>query len=178
LSAFFLEVLDRSPLPALLYHIPKVTGVSISDEVLDRLDDHHKLVGIKDSTGEIDELHRLTSRFSNGIYLVGNDRLLTACIEGGGSGSITAAASVAPNLVSAVQRGEGSQSELDTVRALLEDYLLGPSVKAILRRCRLGEFATRPPLVGLEPDLEEPLWTAYCKLVPEEHRPRVVHESL
>lgn len=172
IASFFLEILDRSTLPVLLYHIPQVTGVPISDEVLDRLDVHQKLAGVKDSTGDLGELDRLTSRFNGSSYLVGNDRLVTAGIEAGGTGSITAAASVAPHLVSAVQRGEGSQPELDAVRDLLEQYGLGPSVKSILRRCCLGDFATRPPLEGLDGELEGPLWEAYCGLVPEERRPR------
>jgi 4-hydroxy-tetrahydrodipicolinate synthase len=172
LATFFLELLDRSSLPVLLYHIPQVTGVSISDEILDLIIRHEKLVGVKDSSGDPADLRRLTNRFADGCYLVGNDRLVTFCIENGGSGSISAAASVAPALVGAVQRGDGEQSDLDRLRALLEDFGLGPSVKAILRRCGLGEFATRPPLVGLDRDREGALWSAYCELVPEERRPR------
>ena len=37
IAAFFLEILERSSLPVLLYHIPQVTGVAVSDEVLDLL---------------------------------------------------------------------------------------------------------------------------------------------
>jgi 4-hydroxy-tetrahydrodipicolinate synthase len=172
IAAFFLDVLDRSSLPVLLYHIPKVTGVPISDGVLDLLGPNQNLAGVKDSTGDAGELSRLTSRFEDRCYLVGNDRLVTECLDAGGSGSITAAASVAPHLVSAVQMGEGNQSHLDAVRALLERFGLGPSVKSILRRCGFGEFATRPPLVGLDSELEEPLWESFCKLVPEARRPR------
>lgn len=171
IAAFFLEILDHSSVPVLLYHIPQVTGVPISDEVLDQLDNRDCLAGVKDSTGNLDELRRLTQRFGKGTYLVGNDRLVTACVDAGGSGSITAAASVAPALVSAVQRGDCSQSDLDNVRGLLEQYGLGPSVKAILRRCGFGEFATRPPLVGLQSDRQELVWKAFCDLVPEERRP-------
>ncbi len=174
IAAFFLEVLDRSSLPVLLYHIPQVTGVPISDEILDLLDGHENLVGVKDSSGDLDELTRFTQRFSDGCYLVGNDRLLTASMDAGGAGSISAAASVAPSLVSAVQRTEADQASLDKVRALLEDYGLGPSVKAILRHCGLGVFATRPPLMGLAVGREQALWDAYCGLIPSEGRPRVL----
>jgi 4-hydroxy-tetrahydrodipicolinate synthase len=171
-AAFFRDLLDLAALPVLLYHIPQVTGVPISDALLDRLQPHERLVGVKDSSGDPNELRRLTARFSDGAYLVGNDRLVTQCLSAGGSGSITAAASVAPALVMDVQRGEEAQGKLDAVRVLLEEYGLGPSVKSILRRCGLGAFATRPPLTGLDPDREQPLWDSYCELVPEEHRPR------
>lgn len=171
MAAFFLEILDRSPLPVLLYHIPQVTGVPISNGLLDLLGDHQNLAGVKDSSGDSNELRRLTSRFAEGCYLVGNDRLVTATIEAGGAGSISAAASVSPALVSAVQRGEAEQSVLDQVRGLLEEFGLGPSVKSILRRCGVGEFATRPPLIGLAPELEAQLWQAYCELIPPARRP-------
>ena len=174
LAAFFREVLDASSLPVLLYHIPQVTGVPISEEILDRLDGHERLAGVKDSSGDPDELARLCGRFHDRAYIVGSDRLVTASRTAGGRGSITAAASVAPRLVGAVHRGETEQGELDALRGLLEDYGLGPSVKAILRRGGLGDYATRPPLLGLDAVREDELWAAYCRLVPQEHRPRTL----
>jgi 4-hydroxy-tetrahydrodipicolinate synthase len=171
-AAFFRAILERSALPVLLYHIPQVTGVPISDDLLDSIGDHENLVGVKDSSGDPGELRRFTGRFRGGCYLVGNDRLVTECIAQGGMGSITAAASVAPSLVCAVQKGEGDQGHLDRVRGLLEEYGLGPSVKAILRHGGLGDFATRPPLVGLDADRAAALYERYCELVPEARRPR------
>ena len=148
-AAFFGEILDRARLPVLLYHIPQVTGVPISDELLDRIGEHPSLAGVKDSTGDPNELARLTNRFSSGTYMVGSDRLVTSCVNAGGVGSISAAASVAPALVCAVQRGDEPQERLDAVRGLLESYGLGPSVKEILRRRGFGDFTTLPPLVAL-----------------------------
>ena len=171
ISSFFLEILERSSLPVLLYHIPQVTGVAISDDVLDRLGGHPHLAGVKDSTGDPDELQRLTRCFADGCYLVGNDRLVMESVEAGGNGSISAAASVAPALVRAVQRGEAEQIDLDRVRSLLEEYGLGPSVKHLLSRFGFGDFATRPPLVGLDDGRAPALWDAYCELVPTDRRP-------
>ena len=164
---FFRRVLDASRLPVLLYHIPQVSGIAISDELLDRIGDHENLAGVKDSTGDPDELLRLAARFRDRAYLVGTDRLVRACLEAGGCGSISAGASVAPGLVAAVHRGEAEQDELDALRGLLEDSGLGPSVKSILRRCGFGDYATRPPLLGLEWEKEEALWRSYRRLVPD-----------
>jgi 4-hydroxy-tetrahydrodipicolinate synthase len=174
LAAFFQTVLDEARLPVLLYHIPQVTGVPISDELLDALGEHERLAGVKDSSGDVDDLQRLSRRFSNGAYLVGSDRLVTAALAAGGSGSISAAASVAPGLVRQVLRGERDQAHLDSLRGLLEDFGLGPSVKSILRRCGLGDFATRPPLVSLSERREGELWRRFTDLVARERRPRAV----
>lgn len=170
LIAFFREVLDQTELPLLLYHIPGVTGISISEELLEALDGHPRLAGIKDSSGDPAELARLSSRFAEGAYMVGSDRLVTACAQAGGHGSISAAASVAPALVQRARRGGEPQQKLDSLRSLLESYGLGPSVKAILRRSGFGAYATRPPLVGLDPGLEEELWEGYCDIVPPDDR--------
>jgi dihydrodipicolinate synthase/N-acetylneuraminate lyase len=172
IAAFFRGVLDRADVPVLLYHIPQVTGIPISDELLDLIGDHPRLGGIKDSSGNIDEIGRLSRRFADRVYMVGTDRLVTACLRAGGSGSISAGASVAPALVVAARRGEAEQRKLDGVRGLLESYGLGPSVKVILRRCGMGEYATRPPLVPVEADRADELWAQYCELVPPESRPR------
>ena len=171
LAAFFSTVLDHARVPMLLYHIPQVTGIAISDELLDILGPHPNLVGVKDSSGSSDELGRLATRFGNGVYLVGSDLLVTSCLEAGGRGSISAAASVAPALVGAVHRGASKQHELDAVRRLLEAHGLGPSVKAILRSSGFGEYATRPPLVGLDGPASEALMSAFRELVAADQRP-------
>jgi 4-hydroxy-tetrahydrodipicolinate synthase len=171
IAAFFREILERSSLPVLLYHIPQVTGVPFSDELLDLLGSHRNLAGVKDSSGDPEELRRLSDRFADRCYIVGNDRLVTACLEAGGNGNISAGASVAPALMCAVRKGDGPQADLSRLRALLEEYGLGPSVKSILRRFGFGEFATRPPLVGLDDTRASSLWDAYCGVIPADGRP-------
>jgi dihydrodipicolinate synthase/N-acetylneuraminate lyase len=155
----------------LLYHIPQVTGIAISDRLLDLIGDHDNLAGVKDSSDSPNELERLGRRFASRSYFVGSDRLISACRDVGGAGSISAAANVAPSLVAAVHRGGADQPALDAVRALLESYGLGPGVKAILRRAGVGDYATRPPLLELDSEREEALWEAYCTLVPVADRP-------
>jgi dihydrodipicolinate synthase/N-acetylneuraminate lyase len=98
--------------------------------------------------------------------MVGSDRLVTQSMDAGGSGSISAAASVAPAMVAGVQNGTVAQDRLDRMRTLLEEYGLGPSVKSILRRSGLGDYATRPPLRGLEEGRRDTLWSSFCELLP------------
>ena len=109
-AAFFREVLDHAEIPVLLYHIPQVTGVPISEELLEAIDGHPRLAGVKDSSGDPAELARLSKRFAERVYMVGSDRLVTACSRAGGRGSISAAASVAPALVGQADRGQEEQN--------------------------------------------------------------------
>lgn len=149
LVAFFRAVLDASRLPVLLYHIPQVTGIAISEELLAAIGQHAGLRGVKDSSGDEAELARLAARFAGGSYLVGNDKLIAATLAAGGRGSITACASVIPDLVKSIERKPDNQVKLNSVRNLLEKFGLMPAVKAILRRKKFGHYGTRPPMTGL-----------------------------
>ena len=150
LVAFFRMALDAAEIPVLLYHIPQVTGIEISDAILDAIIDHPRFGGVKDSSGELGELHRFTARLGDHSYMVGHDRLLSAARAAGGGGSITASASVVPALVAATQRDSKRQPELDAVRGLLEKYGLGSAVKAVLRDKGFGDYRTRPPLLDFD----------------------------
>jgi dihydrodipicolinate synthase/N-acetylneuraminate lyase len=162
---FFNAALDAAELPVLLYHIPQVTGIEISDAVLDGVGNHPRCAGVKDSSGDPAELERFTSRLDGRAYMVGHDRLIGRSMARGG-GSITAAASVAPALVAATQRNPALQPTLTRVRELLETRGLGPAVKAILRARGFGDYATRPPLVGLDDAEAEQLVAEFDLLVP------------
>ena len=148
LAAFFKGVLDASTLPVLLYHIPQVTGVAISDELLDAIGSHENLVGIKDSTGDEAEMQRLQPRFKS--YLVGHDKLVAKCLQAGGQGSISACASVVPDLVARIKAQPDQQGKLNSLRGLLEKFGLGAAVKAILKKKGFGDYATRPPQTALD----------------------------
>lgn len=158
LAEFLKRLLDASKLPVVLYHIPSHTGIAISDELLDAIGPHENLVGVKDSTGDESEMDRLLPRFSQGSYLVGNDRLVARCHERGGKGSISACASVVPDLVARIRSKPDQQAKLNSIRGMLEKFGLGGAVKAILRKKGFGDYWTRPPLTGLDDAKAEQLF--------------------
>jgi 4-hydroxy-tetrahydrodipicolinate synthase len=148
---WFTHLLDASRLPTLLYHIPQVTGMPLTDELLNAVCVHERMAGVKDSTGDEAELKRILPRFRQGAsYMVGHDKMVQFSQLLGGHGSISACASVVPDLVKSVERKPENQAKLNSVRNMLEKFGLGPAVKAILRKKGFGAYFTRPPLVGLE----------------------------
>lgn len=163
-AAFLSAALAGARVPVLLYHIPCLTGVALDDGLLDAIGDPPALAGVKDSTGDPLELARLSARFRERTYLVGNDHLLAASLAAGGRGLIGATASVAPTLVAAVRDRPELQPRLDAVRELLESFGLGPAVKALLQRQGFGRYATRPPLVELPPDRRDDLFRRWDAL--------------
>lgn len=55
----FRSVADRSPLPVLLYHIPKFVPYDFPVEVVAELAQHPNIIGIKDSSGKVDRVRSI-----------------------------------------------------------------------------------------------------------------------
>jgi dihydrodipicolinate synthase/N-acetylneuraminate lyase len=53
---YFRSVADRSPLPVLLYNIPKCVPYQIPVELIAELANHSNIIGIKDSSGSVDRI--------------------------------------------------------------------------------------------------------------------------
>jgi dihydrodipicolinate synthase/N-acetylneuraminate lyase len=57
--AFYRTVADRSPLPVIIYNFPQATGYDISAELVIELADHPNLIGIKESSGDVEKVRRM-----------------------------------------------------------------------------------------------------------------------
>jgi 4-hydroxy-tetrahydrodipicolinate synthase len=127
------------------YHIPPVSGVPLSLDLLARLKDTfpQSFAGIKDSSGDPEHARQLGARFgADLLVLTGNDRLLTHALQHGASGCITALANLySPELrqiwetFRQGQPDKAIQERLSAVRAVLDRYPPAPALlKALLAR--------------------------------------------
>src|SRR6266478_690631 len=57
--AFYRTVADRSPLPVIIYNFPQATGYDIPAEIVIELADHPNIIGIKESSGNLDKVKQL-----------------------------------------------------------------------------------------------------------------------
>ena len=57
--AFYRTVADRSPLPVIIYNFPQATGYDIPVEVVIELADHPNLIGIKESSGDVEKVRKM-----------------------------------------------------------------------------------------------------------------------
>ncbi|HEV2713837.1 MAG TPA: dihydrodipicolinate synthase family protein [Terriglobales bacterium] len=57
--AFYRFVADRSPLPVIIYNIPQCTAYDIPAEVVIELADHPNLIGIKESSGDVEKVRKM-----------------------------------------------------------------------------------------------------------------------
>jgi len=59
LRKYYEKVADESPLPVILYNVPKNTGLDISAEVVAQLATHPNIIGLKESGGDITKISRI-----------------------------------------------------------------------------------------------------------------------
>ena len=139
----YLAVADASPVPVLVYHMPKFTHVTLEAGLMGELSRHENIVGIKDSSGDLKRFAEYSEACDGSCRLfVGNGALLYAALELGAAGGIMALGLLAPEAY-----GE-----------LLEHYRAGRLQEAGKIQERLapaqrqvvGTFGARGVKVGLE----------------------------
>jgi 4-hydroxy-2-oxoglutarate aldolase len=57
--AFYRTVADRSTLPVIIYNFPQATGYDIPAELVIELAEHPKLIGIKESSGDVEKVRKM-----------------------------------------------------------------------------------------------------------------------
>ena len=118
----FRALADASPVPVLLYHIPKYTKVTLEAGFVAELMRHPNVAGLKDSSGDIKRFADYTSACDKGCRLfIGNGALLYTALELGAAGGILGVANFAPALCADVVRHfrEGRPQEAGRVQGLL-----------------------------------------------------------
>ncbi len=146
-----------------LYHIPGVSGVPITPELVDLIQARHPktLAGIKDSTGDWDHSKMLISRFSDLAVFPGAENLVAAGVDAGGAGCISAGCNVNARAIrelydAALAGGDIAErhSEVERLRTILQRYALIPAMKQMLADAKgdPGWARLRPPLMPLSAD--------------------------
>lgn len=94
---FFRAVADNAKIPVLLYNFPQVTGVDLPAEAVVALAEHPNIIGIKDSSGNVQRVMDIVREVRNGFQvLVGSAQVLLPSLLMGASGGILAFANPAP----------------------------------------------------------------------------------
>lgn len=172
---WFSQVIRRS-VPAggalLGYHIPGLTGVPLSLDLLARLKDAFpdQFAGIKDSSADPDHARNLGQRFGADLQVFsGTDSLFSLALEHTASGCITAMANLCSkdlrrvwqafqrsgSDVDALSEMQAAQARLTAARSVMEHYPPNPSLyKALLARLHsFAHWPVRPPLLPMDPRL-------------------------
>ncbi|MFP4001669.1 MAG: dihydrodipicolinate synthase family protein [Thermoplasmata archaeon] len=90
-------IADNADIPILIYNMPKLTGITISENLIAILSDHENIVGMKDSSGDFSLLGKYISNSSENFdVMVGTANLIFGGLILGASGGILALANLAP----------------------------------------------------------------------------------
>lgn len=173
-----IEGVADNRLRVILYHIPQVTQVPISHDLIARLRDAFPgiVVGIKDSAGDIANMTAMIERFPGFAVLAGADPLLLPLLQAGGAGCITATSNLRSDALrviwdswsdpEAADKVTAAQDRINGWRTLTNAYVQLPTVKAMLAKAR-GDADwrnLRAPLVKLTDDETASVWAQMDRL--------------
>jgi 4-hydroxy-tetrahydrodipicolinate synthase len=155
--AWYAEVF-RAVGPALrdviLYHIPGMTGVPLSHNVISRLQKAFPgaVLGVKDSACDAEATMALIDAFPELTILVGDETYLGRACAAGAGGSICGLANIVPEAVIAVaENGRDDPRVVELVQAITAHSVI-PMVKALVAHVK-GDRAwavARPPLPTID----------------------------
>lgn len=101
LRHWFTLLADQLPIPLILYNMPSCVKIDIEHETLRALIDHPNIVGLKDSSGNIEylgECVRISKSRPDWPVLVGPEALLIDASARGAVGGVTGGANLCPHL--------------------------------------------------------------------------------
>lgn len=142
LLEFVERLVPELPLPLFLYNMPQMTKEVFEPETLRRLLHLERIVGVKDSSGDLnyfDHLLELKRERPDWSILVGPEGLLAETMGRGGDGGVTGGANVHPrllvNLFDALTRQETARvDELQQrLRQLSAIYRVGRHASAVVK---------------------------------------------
>lgn len=146
------------------YHIPQLTGISVSLDLFQQLLDRHptKFGGLKDSSSDAAFAQSLGERFGKDlIVFTGQDRLFGLALRNQAAGCITAGANLFSPWLRQVwdahQQGivlEDLETKIKTARAIMDQYSPASAfIKGVLPTLfSFPHWRVRPPILPFPPD--------------------------
>ena len=148
----FSAVAEASPVPVILYNVPKRTGVNLLPETARRIYDAHpqKIMGIKEACGSIEQFTE-TVNLSNGDFSVisGDDDLAYEMMKTGGDGLISVASNAWPKEMKQIvaEKDAMMQQRLSHLIHLLFVEGNPSGIKTVLTEMGLIKNVLRLPMV-------------------------------
>ncbi len=96
----FKTIAEATNLPVVLYNVPSRTGRNIEAETTIELSKVPNIVGIKEASGNLDQIMKIIKNTEDFAVISGDDSLTFAICALGGTGVISVAANVVPKMMS------------------------------------------------------------------------------
>lgn len=129
----YAELASAVDLPIVMYNMPARTGNNIAPDTVARLSKVDGIVGVKDSSGNFDNMKQYIELTDPETFSVlsGNDALILWNLLAGGSGGITAVANIYPEVMVSIyqyfQQGdmEAAKKAQDSIRPIRNCFKFG-----------------------------------------------------
>lgn len=158
LTRHYRSVADATSLPVMLYNIPMRTGNHIDTQTVADLAAVPNIVGIKDSTGRLDNLiSYIESCPKEFAVFSGNDSIILDGLKAGAKGAIAAIANICPDWLSEIydawKRGDDelasdAQARVNAVREILSGGNPNTMVKKAVNLLGFPVGPAREPVSG------------------------------
>lgn len=181
LRRHFEEILPCLDLPVLIYNMPWLTGHVLDDECLKSALAHPRVIGFKDSSGDLAYLRRLidlAAERPDVTVLVGNDHLYHAALQCGAHGAVGGGGNIYPFLFRALQDAHDQGDQAAAAECQQRISRLGRQIFDITGRPTSVFVAIKAALACLglcEPHVAPPL-TA-CTLAQMDRLRRVLEST-
>ncbi|MGB7344547.1 MAG: dihydrodipicolinate synthase family protein [Pirellulaceae bacterium] len=101
LALYVDHVVEQLPLPLMLYNMPSLTKVWFEYETLQKLSRHTQIVGVKDSSGDLDyfqQIMELKEDRPDWSMFIGPEHMTAEAVQMGANGGVNGGANVYPKL--------------------------------------------------------------------------------
>ncbi len=124
----FLTIADATDLPILLYNVPSRTGLNLLPATLKELAKHENIVGVKEASGNIEQIAEIACTCPELALYSGNDDQVLPLLALGGKGVISVVANLLPGKTHDMVR-LWMEGDIASSRAL--QFELFPLIKAL-----------------------------------------------
>ena len=141
---YYDDIMNATTLPMFIYNFPNFSGFSLTEETLNKMEDHKNLAGVKFTSTDMFLLERIKTNHPNLIVWNGFDEMLAAGLMMGADGGIGSTYNCMPRLI---HRIIDSFSAGDIAKAHEYQVLANHVIKAI---CKHGVFASVKTILEMD----------------------------
>lgn len=159
--SYYREVIRRvsdNRLKVILYHIPQLSGVPITLNIIARLREEfpQTVIGIKESEGNLALIEEILSKYPDFKVFAGKETELVEAMARGAVGGISGLANAFPKLICSLYEHSqdtakpNNTAQVKTISDALKKYPIFPAIKSLVAAKKGKQWTTmRPPLMPL-----------------------------
>lgn len=176
------QIADQVTVPVILYNIPKNTGNNLEPETVRILASHPNIAGIKDSSGNLEQIRSYCQVTENEEFAVlcGSDSLIYEGMKAGAKGAVAATSNLLTDLdvdiVRQVRKGcyeeaMNQQARIEELRKVLKKGSVPSVLKAAMNLAGVDVGDCRYPVIMPNKEIQEDIveMLKYYKLREEDH---------